>query len=351
MAVADARRALAPWQGSGHSAPWCPFREDFLSVRRRLPNDLPLVLLAFGTAILVGVVVAWFVVLAGTTAAAPVPATAVAATGTTAAAATSTVAAAAVTAATTTAPSPVAMSWQAAGGIVVHTDAIDPTLLGQEMRDAGFGWVAVLLPDGQRPVPLSPAWIERFRAASGLPAGGWSVLRDRPVADARLAAQLLAQNGLDFYIADAEQEYGYTEGTQHSSQHFARSKQFVDAFRSAEPSIPAALSSYCRPDQHDLGWAAWAPAGFAFLPQAYVNDVGPAVAPAACVAGAASVFPRSAIHPTVGIWSGTVPPQDYGQMLAAAGTTGFSLYTAENINDTWKAWGQEIHNLRIARAS
>jgi hypothetical protein len=250
-------------------------------------------------------------------------------------------------------PTQVAMSWDNAGGIVWHPAVVDPAWLGQQMRAAGFGWVAVYLGENDSTTPPDTNWIARFRAASGLPVGAWSVLGVDPAKDATQAAQLIDQDGLAFYIADAEAPYGYTDGTQHSATRLKRSQIFVSTFRRAEPNLPAAVSSYCRPDQHDIDWAAWAHGGFVFLPQAYVNDFGDAAAPAACVSGAASYFPKSQVHPTVGSYSGVlgiVDPTQFAQLLAQAGTTGFSIYPAEAgmSAENWQAYGQAIATLHIA---
>ncbi len=54
-----------------------------------------------------------------------------------------------------------------------------------------------------------------------------------------------------------------------------RSQRFVGAFCALRPApFAAGVSSSCRPDRHDIDWAAWRGGGFAFLPQAYVNDIG-----------------------------------------------------------------------------
>lgn len=280
------------------------------------------------------------VTLPGTTTTAPAPPT------TTAPPATST--------APAPPPTPVPMSWQHAGGIVSHPDAVDPAWLGRQMRAAGFGWVAVFLGEGDSVTPPDPGWISRFQLASGLPVGGWSVLGDDPATDAAQAVQLIRQDGLAFYIADAEAPYGYTDGTTQSDTRLGRSHAFVTAFRAAEPTMPAAVSSYCRPDQHDIDWSAWAGAGFAFLPQAYVNDFGPAAAPATCTSAAAQFFPRSQVHPTVGSYQGVlgiVAPDESARLLAAAGTTGFSIYPAEAgmSAEDWQAYGQAISALHIAK--
>ena len=92
------------------------------------------------------------------------------------------------------------MSWDAAGAFVWHETDISPEVLGEEMRDNAFGWVAVFLQDGVNADTIEDDWVARFRRASGLPVGGWGVLRTQPVEEARLANSLLARNELDFFI-------------------------------------------------------------------------------------------------------------------------------------------------------
>ena len=215
----------------------------------------------------------------------------------------------------------IAMSWNSAGGLIVHPYDLDPLNAAELAQANGFGWIAVQLADGEAALPSPSNWIARFRAVSGIPIGGWSVLRGHPEAEARLAATLLAQDGLDFYIADAEQEYGYTNGAEHSLAHQHRSGQFIAAFRALEPAMPSALTSFCRPDEHDLDWSAWADAGFAFLPQAYVDQLGADGTPTACTTSAAQWFPRSSIHPVLGVFAGTYPtptPYEYVALLEQA---------------------------------
>jgi hypothetical protein len=238
--------------------------------------------------------------------------------------------------------SQVAMSWNNAGAFVWHTHDVDPVLLGQELRAAGFGWVAVYLGSAGTALPPDAGWIQRFAQASGLPVGGWTVLVGYPHADAGFAAAQLKKYGLSFYIANAEASYQRLPGG---------SAKFVARFRRLAPSMTAALSSLC--DARGVGLAPWAKAGFEFLPQAYVNDFGMSVSPAACVSAAKGVFPRSAIHPTVGSYlgmKGWVSAQTYVQLLAAAGTTGFSVFTAETgmTADDWQTYGRAIASRHIA---
>jgi len=246
------------------------------------------------------------------------------------------------------------MSWREAGAFVWHPTAIDPAVLGQELRANGFGWAAVFIQDGSTVAPLDPVWIDRFRQASGLPLGGWGVLRDDPVGEADLVHRLLAQFGLSFYVADAEAEYGYTGPTGNSGARFQRSAAFAVEFRKLEPVLPASVASYCRPDEHDLDWKAWSTAGFDFLPEAYVNELGAAAAPATCVTGAAAYFPADRVHPIVGMYAGKLGlgnVSTYAKLLRQAGTTGFSVYVAEQgmTDAKWSAFGKAIRAQEIAQ--
>ena len=249
---------------------------------------------------------------------------------------------------TTTAPPPppppasVPMSWNNAGAFVVHTHDVDPTWLGQQMRRAGFGWVALYMGSSGNAEQIDPGWAARFIQASGLPVGGWTVLVGYPHSDAGFAATQLKRNGLTFYIANAEASYQGKAGA---------SQSFVTRFRQLEPNITAGLSSLC--DASGIGLAPWAQAGFAFLPQAYVNDFGNNVAPSVCVHAASAYFPLSSIHPTIGSYKGQrgfLSPQQYVPLLAAAGTTGFSVYNAEtNMSaQSWQAYGQAIRQRGLA---
>jgi hypothetical protein len=246
------------------------------------------------------------------------------------------------------------MSWTAAGAFVWHETDLSPEALGQDLRDAGFGWVALFLHDGLSEDPVEADWVGRVRRASGLAVGGWGALRDRPAEEAALADALLARYGLDFYVANPEAEYAYTGPDGASPERLARSRAFVDAFRRLRPELPAALSSYCRADRHDLDWGAWREGGFAFLPQAYVNDFGSEAAPAACAAGARGLFPPDTVHPTVGMYAGverSLRAARYARLLAEARTVGFSVYLAETrmTPDEWSVLGEAIRARGIAR--
>ena len=250
--------------------------------------------------------------------------------------------------------SPAEMSWRGAGAFVWHETDVSPETLGLQLRENGFSWVAVLIHDGLAVDPVEGDWVRRFHAASGLPIGGWGVLRTEPEQEADLAHRLLDRYSLDFYIANPEAEYKFSSDHGSSGERFGRSRRFVRAFRAVESDTPAAISSYCRADMQDLDWQVWNDARFVFLPQAYVNDFGNATSPAVCQESAAEFFPASAVHPTVGMYRGQeagTSPDRYASLLDEAGTVGFSVYLAETgMNpEQWRAFGGAIAELRIAR--
>jgi hypothetical protein len=246
-----------------------------------------------------------------------------------------------------------AVPWSGAGAFVWHETDIAPEALGEELRASGFSWVAILLHDGLAADPVEGDWIRRFREASRLSVGGWGVLRDDPEREAELAHDLLDEYSLDFYIANAEAEYKFSGDRGQSEERYRRSGRFVETFRQLAPETPAAVSSYCRADMQDIDWDAWVGAGFAFLPQAYVNDFGSAASPAACAEGATEFFPEGAVHPTVGVYAGQgeePSTERYAALLDEAGTVGFSVYLAETRMraDEWRVFGAAIDELAIA---
>lgn len=248
------------------------------------------------------------------------------------------------------------MSWSGAGAFVWHETDVAPETLGLQLRANGFSWVALRIHDGLDSDPIEGDWVRRFRATSGLAIGGWGVLRTAPEREADLAHRLLDHYGLDFYIANAEAEYKFSNDDGPSSERFGRSQRFVERFRALEPETPAAVSSYCRADRADLDWKAWRGSGFVFLPQAYVNDLGSAISPAACLEGAAAFFPPDAVHPTIGVYPSqgeATTPERYAAQLHDAGTVGFSIYLAEThmYASDWNTLGKAIAELKIARVS
>src|SRR5581483_831077 len=143
-------------------------------------------------------------------------------------------------------PPRVAMSWNNAGAFVWHTHDVDPTWLGQQLRSAGFGWVAIYLGSAGNAEPIDPEWVTRFIMASGLPVGGWTSLVGYPHSDAGFAVTQLKRNGLTFYVANAEASYQSKPGA---------SQEFVSRFRQLEPTMTAGLSSLC--DAQGVGLQPW----------------------------------------------------------------------------------------------
>ena len=245
--------------------------------------------------------------------------------------------------------------WAGAGAFVWHEESVDPVSLARTLRAAGFSWAALRLHEGVEVDPVEPGWIERYRAVGGPPLGGWGVLRTAPRQEAGIAVALLRRLRLGLYVANAEEEYKYTNLDGTSALRWNRSLEFARSFRQFTGAVPAAVSSYCRADQQDLDWAAWAERDFVFLPQAYVNQHGMLTAPRDCFRGARGIFQSDRVNPTIGTYESTVPvPMDaYVRLLEAsarAGSQGFSVYLAEtNVSDADRALlGAAVRAGRIA---
>lgn len=242
--------------------------------------------------------------------------------------------------------------WQSAGTMLWHADAFAPSVKAPLLRNNGFKWVSLQVHDGVNTDPLTIAqldagWVTQLKNA-GLSVGAWGVNRLDPEGEAAVAASLIRRYGFDFYIADAEIEYKYTQGDgSWSPEAYGRSQRFVRAFRSELPSLPAAISSYGRTDLADIDWAAWRDSGFDWLPQAYWNDYD-IYQPSACIeAAVASGWPRARVHPTIGIWGGGirayVTGDEYVADMTGHGITGFSVYLGENVPDQeWAALGRGV---------
>jgi hypothetical protein len=220
------------------------------------------------------------------------------------------------------APAPAAASiFGGAGVLIANPGAVDPRVFGRLMRANGFAWAAVEVHDGGLSLnreAFALGWADRLREL-GILVGGWGVLRDDPERDAAAAATAIAEDRLAFYIADAEFSYSAVGGDP------GRSSRFVPAFRGrVAPGLPVALSSFGRVDgAYGFDWAAWRAGRFEYLPQSYLVD-GNAFAPARGIAAALSIWPRSMIHPTIGLYGG-VTASDYGPGLEH----GFSVFPGE----------------------
>lgn len=246
--------------------------------------------------------------------------------------------------------------WYRAGAFVVSPDNLDPRPAGQ----SGFGWLALLGADGpQRSADLA-RHADRVRAA-GLDVVVWTVLRDRPEAEAELAAELCAEANAVGYIANAEAEHkGDSGGLQ------ARSQAFVSSFRARLPDLPAALSTFGAafapfvlghvedPVRGPMDFGPWFRSGFHLLPQAYFNEEEVYAVGASLEHAGRAGWPAGRVHLTLGTYEGRrgrIPADDYVRELRDGGANGFSLYTAEQTAlDDWPVYAHAVEEgLALAR--
>ena len=242
--------------------------------------------------------------------------------------------------------------WDHAGAFIWHGAAFPAGAGAPKMQNNHIAWVAILIHDGlnvdaDSAAQLDAGWMAQYRSR-GISVGAWGVNRVSPEQEAQLAASLIRQRGFDFYIANAEAEYKYTQPNgAWSPEAYGRSARFVAAFRGELPDLPAAVSSYGRTDLADIHWAAWRDGGFHYLPQTYWNESDIYQPRLAVDAAVASGWPRSRVHPTFGIWGGgarrVVTGDEYVNDLLGQGTLGFSIYLGEVTGDAdWAAMGRGV---------
>ena len=197
-----------------------------------------------------------------------------------------------------------------------HEDAVEPIRLARTLRNACF--LGGHLPprgSGGRScrAGLDRAVPRRGRAAARL----LGRLAHLAPEQAGVAVALLRRLRLSFYVANPEEEYKFTNLDGTSAERWNRSLEFARSFRQFTGAVRAAVSSYCRADQQDLDWKAWADRDFAFLPQAYVNQYGMPPRRASASAGRAGSSRRTRVHPTIGTYQSAVHGAD-GRVRAAA---------------------------------
>ena len=173
-----------------------------------------------------------------------------------------------------------------------------------------------------------PSWLQVMRA-NGIAVGAWGAEGLDPIASAAVADLAVRTYGFDFYIADAEGPY---EG-KHRSSGWGRSSTFVRAFRSLQPSIPAALitlGAAKAPYVLPIDFAAWRNGGFDLLPEAYYNQY-PGYRPDLTVAHAQRAgWPLSLVHPVIGVYH-HYPAANYVPLLQALGTHGFAVFLGDQM--------------------
>lgn len=247
------------------------------------------------------------------------------------------------------APPPPPAVFQQAGVFVWQADAIAPEWLGQTLKANHFGWAMVMIHDGltlENDAELQKGWLDRLRG-QGVQVGAWGVCRTEPEQEAELVASLVQRWGFEFYVANAEDEYEAFKGDQ------ARSGRFCTVFRQRLPALPAGFSTFGRVDKQAIDYVAWRNSRFVLLPQTYLNER-EMDDPALCVEGAvAAGWAKEHVFPTIGMYSGQrgrITPQVYAERLKAAGSTGFSVYLANQMNpEDYVVLGNAITTLGIAR--
>jgi len=246
--------------------------------------------------------------------------------------------------------------------IAESTSAFPAGSFGSVLRDNHFSWVAVQIVNGEgvNEEAAWDGWIASWRCY--LPyVGAWGVNRTSPEAEADLAADKVARHDFAFYIADAEQEYKYSQEPDYCGECFERSGRWIAEFSSrlaghGLPDLPVALTSFGRVDLADLDWRVWSDSGFHFLPQAYWNEY-PIYQPSECVRAAVTwirpevedspFWTADQVHPMIGIWDDRMGARQYLDDLAAArtayGQLGFSVYRGDSCpSGEWPVLGQGV---------
>jgi hypothetical protein len=202
-----------------------------------------------------------------------------------------------------------------------------PWGLADALEANHFTWIAFHVNNGlvQSDIPFD--WIDVLRA-HGIAVGGWGYEDSKPLIEAVLADIAVRRYGLDFFIADAESPYEQTKAL----HGWARSKIFVNTFRSLEPTLPAALTTYgaaTAPWVLPIDYASWRDAGFDLLPQAYYNQFPKAYRPDLTVAHSLRAgWPLDRVHPVIGVYR-KYAAANYVPLLASLGTRGFSVFLAD----------------------
>jgi len=239
--------------------------------------------------------------------------------------------------------------WQRRWAVVWNAGAdlrSDPEWLAFHLPRFGFDTVCVKVCDGSHEyhgsagVNLASSWLAPLRAAR-LRIAGWGYLYGfDPTAEASLAARLAHELGLVAFVADAEKEFEFDPV--HDPQRdagkarYARSRQWLTAWRAIKGTPALGLTSFGRVDLHRLDWQAWASAGARFCPQAYFNE-SHELAPALCVKHAATYWDRRLVHPWLGLYAGAAgrpSGAEYAALVKSAGTYGLAVYLSDTASVT-----------------
>jgi hypothetical protein len=210
----------------------------------------------------------------------------------------------------------------------VFVDNLDdfpgPWALADELQADHFAWIALHVGDLDGLESVQQLWIDVMRA-HGLQVGAWGMEGNDPIASAAFADFAVRTDGFDFYIADAENPYEL-EGEW-------RSSVFVRAFRTYQPTLPAALvtlGAARAPYVLPIDYGAWRDGGFSLLPEAYYN-VYAGYRPDLTVQHALRAgWSVSLVHPVIGVFH-HYPAARYVPLLQADGASGFSVFLADQM--------------------
>jgi hypothetical protein len=202
-----------------------------------------------------------------------------------------------------------------------------PWGLAEELEKNHFTWVAFHVHNGLNLLDIDSMWVDVFRE-HGIAVGGWGYEEEHTLISAVLADVAIRRYGLQFYVADAEAPYEQTK----KIHGWKRSLDFVKTFRSLEPTLPAALTTYGgapAPWVIPIDYAAWRNAGFDLLPQAYYNQFPNVYRPDMTVAHSLRAgWTLDRVHPVIGVYR-RYPAANYVPLLQQAGTTGFSVWLGD----------------------
>jgi hypothetical protein len=202
-----------------------------------------------------------------------------------------------------------------------------PWGLATELEQNHFTWVAFHLTNGFVQRELDPMWIDVFRA-HGIRVGGWGYADGAALIDAAIADIAVRKYGLDFWIADAESSYEQTK----KLRGWKNSSTFTRVFRSLQPTLPAAITTYgaaTPPFVLPIDYASWRNAGFDLLPQAYYNQFPKTYRPDMTIDHAQRAgWPLDRVHPVIGVYR-KYPAANYVPLLQALPTRGFSVFLAD----------------------
>jgi hypothetical protein len=215
----------------------------------------------------------------------------------------------------------------------------DAPLFCAKAKDAGFGWVALLVHEGQKVAGthFNPTGFGQTIKNAGMAAVAWGSLFDAPEAEARVAAQVAAP--FDFYLPNPELAYKLET----SEEAFFRADRFVAEFRKHSDK-KGAISTLVGADIH---FRPFFDAGFDVLgPQTYTNspEYGAYTPRAGVERAVASIqhdFPGWApgrVCPTIGMWDPGGgyywPVSVYDPLLREAGCERrWWLYSGEFMRD------------------